>query len=174
MDQDFKDYTLFKAGSYWIYKDSATGAIDSINLYKSNIYISPGSDKIRYNSEVYEISLTSSIDDTLISGSGKTSPTDPYAYNLGRLHDYQNIIAYFFSTTGLSKGHQYHYLIYTDLYDSLKVFNQFYKDVIIFENTYNPATYLPRKIFYSKNVGIIRKELYNGQVWNLVRYHVSQ
>src|SRR6185295_7587176 len=31
--QEVKDYSLFKPGTYWIYEDSASGALDSVYVY---------------------------------------------------------------------------------------------------------------------------------------------
>ncbi len=39
MPQEFKDYVMFPVGSYWVYEDSASGAIDSIYLKSSEIEI---------------------------------------------------------------------------------------------------------------------------------------
>ena len=39
LPQDLKDYVMFPVGSYWVYKDSLSGATDSIVLTKQETYI---------------------------------------------------------------------------------------------------------------------------------------
>jgi hypothetical protein len=80
MDQDFKDYILFKVGSYWIYKDSASGAIDSVYLYNQEIDMYKGNDKVRYNMEEFSENLYSTYYDTLIASGGKPIEQRGYTY----------------------------------------------------------------------------------------------
>ncbi len=49
-------------------------------------------------------------------------------------------------------------------FNSVKVFN-------MLEAGFPEA---PKKMFFAKNIGIVRKEFWGGQVWNLVNYQVSQ
>jgi hypothetical protein len=50
-----------------------------------------------------------------------------------------------------------------------------YTNVKIFQNLVAPSnTKLPKELWYVKNVGVVRKELFNGEVWNLVKYTVVQ
>jgi len=32
----------------------------------------------------------------------------------------------------------------------------------------------PQTIYYAKNIGVIKKELFNGQVWELKRYFINK
>ena len=50
-----------------------------------------------------------------------------------------------------------------------------YTNVKIFQNLVTPSNHkLPRELWYAKNVGLVRKELFNGEVWNLTKYNVVQ
>ena len=50
-----------------------------------------------------------------------------------------------------------------------------YGAVRIFENLAAPSSPTqPKELWYAKNIGIIRKELFNGEVWFLDRYFVTQ
>ncbi len=49
-----------------------------------------------------------------------------------------------------------------------------YTDVKVFENLIAAHTNLPRKLYFARGVGIIRKELFNGQNWELRRYHINR
>lgn len=57
---------------------------------------------------------------------------------------------------------------------SIKELN-FTKTIVISETCSPHENSQPTKIFYSKNTGIIRKELLDSnQVWNLVKFHIEK
>ncbi len=91
-----------------------------------------------------------------------------------RLHDFINSnINYFEGTIGqLAPGTFHSY--YIEKKDSIEFNNQKFFDVKIFENKFQEYSYQPRRTYYAKHVGLVRKELFNGEVWNLIRYQVSQ
>ncbi|MBX9852081.1 MAG: hypothetical protein K2X86_10015, partial [Cytophagaceae bacterium] len=53
--------------------------------------------------------------------------------------------------------------VYETYYDSLLVDGVWFKEVRLFNNLYQEASSLPKYIYYSKNVGIIRKELFKAR-----------
>ena len=175
LGQRYKDYAVYKVGSYWIYEDSASKVIDSIYLYKQEISINDGGGIVPFNSEgIYENRYSSLYNDTLLCNGGIVSDRSGAIYRVARLNDYFNSnIDYFEGLIGqLAPGTFYSY--YIDKKDSIVFNNQKFFDVDIFENTQQEYSYQPRRTYYAKHVGLVRKELFNGEVWNLIRYQVSQ
>jgi hypothetical protein len=173
MDQEFKDYTLFKVGSYWVYQDSATKQIDSVYLYKQTIAVSNYGKEIGYNAEYFSEELRSSLFDTLLGGGGKPLEKAGYSYGIIRLKDFLNSSTYYFTGHIGDEEPSNGNLKFIKTLDSLNFIEKFYS-LKCFENNTEKFIYQPHKTYYAKHIGLVRSELFNGQVWNLIRYHVTQ
>jgi hypothetical protein len=180
MDQEFKDYCVFPVGSYWVYEDSASGAEDSVYLYNQQIYVVENSKSVSYKYERLRQNFSASFySDTLIGDGGAKylGLGEPCIYEQFYSSAFLAINFQFFSgrDTGYTfKYNDNYYTTYLVNYDSIKVLNEYFNKVKIFEVVGGQDTRLPKRIFYSKNIGVIRRELYNGQVWNLKRYFINK
>ena len=173
LGQEYKDYVVYKTGSYWIYEDSASKIIDSVCLYKQNIIINEGNQKVNYNSEGLTENKYSSLYDTLIFGGGIPTEGKGPVYNEIRLNDFIHINTNYFD----GKIGEYASNNISSIYDSQKdsiLYKIKFLDVKVFKNIQQQFSYQPQKTYYARHVGLVRKELFNGQVWNLIRYKVSQ
>lgn len=170
LGQEYRDYVVYKVGSYWIYEDSASKIIDSVYLFKQDIIMNDGNRKVNYNSEGLSENKYSSLYDTLIFGGGIPTERKGPVYNEIRLNDFIHINTNYFD----GKIGEYNIsTFYDSKRDSIIYINKFY-NVKVFENKQQEYSYQPYKTYYAKHVGLVRKELFNGQVWNLIRYKVSQ
>jgi hypothetical protein len=178
MDQEFKDYCVFPVGSYWVYEDSLSGSIDSVYLYRQDYVMDNTTNAVAFNFENFTRYMFSSYYNDTLFGSGGA---DHYPYNNScsfserYLSNYGHINNIFFSnkdTGTIYQSNQNIYIQYTCFYDSLS-FTAFFKKVKVFKNLQQEAPDLPEKIYHARNVGVIRRELFNGQVWNLIRYHIN-
>ncbi len=71
MSQEFKDYVVFKKGSYWIYKLEGTTRTDTNTLTLAEIKIVKDSREVDYNYEDFFMHIKRSFrNDTLIIFSG--------------------------------------------------------------------------------------------------------
>jgi len=79
MPQEFKDYVDFPVGSYWIYEDSVSGAVDSIYLFERNITIAqPSSGNYKWEKLIQRFhSVNGTIDNNAIAVC-----IDPIIYHL--------------------------------------------------------------------------------------------
>ena len=172
--QEFRDYVIYKPGSYWIYQELATGEIDSIYLYKQSFYINKSTQKIDYNYEGISESKISSLHDTL-TYSGNVLGKNPCGeYKAITVNGFVNSnVNYFEGEIGYS-ALTASYTFYTEKKDSIEFNKLKFFEVKIFENAMQIFSNQPFKTYYSKHVGLVRTELFNGQVWNLIRYKVSQ
>lgn len=181
MDQDFKDYTLFPVGSYWIYSENASQEYDSVYLYQQEIRINESQKIHSYNYEQFDQSLGSTFfRDTLVGGSSieRYKGEDKYCLYAERyLSNFVVTNLQFFNK--ISAGST------LDFADDSQVkyigeFNSFIGDGIerqnvrVFENLIQTDDRLPKKIYYAKGIGVVRKELFNGQTWNLKRNFINR
>ena len=77
-------------------------------------------------------------------------------------HSYKN------DTIILLKGE-----LIADRIDSLTIGNEVFTKVKKFSKTRHTYNLIPEVTYYAPNVGLIRKELFNGDVWNLKEYFIN-
>ncbi|MBL4715622.1 MAG: hypothetical protein JKX95_03225, partial [Bacteroidia bacterium] len=65
-------------------------------------------------------------------------------------------------------------LIYGSYEDSVIVNGNTFTKTKVFKFTENYIQDYPQKIYYSSNIGIIKKEMYDGTIWELKKYSVLQ
>jgi len=180
MDQDFKDYTLFPVGSYWIYSEDITKEYDSVYLYRQEVRMSDSYKIHSYKYEYFDQSLGSTFfNDTLSGGSAAERYYDTvyFSYAERYLSNFVVTNLQFFNkvaagtTLDFSDDSQ---VKYTGELNSFVVGGIEYQNVRIFENRVLTDDRLPERIYYAKGIGVIRKELFNGQIWNLERHLINR
>jgi hypothetical protein len=173
MDQEFRDHSFFKPGTWWVYKKD-TLTQDSISVISSNfLLVEP--DSVDYSWQRSNVVYQSSFynDTTTLSGDFIHSSSMFFLKETKGNEEALN----FFSlkppgfVLNLSPSLQ---MRYRELKDTT-LNGQPFGAVRIFENLVAPSdSTLPKELWFVKNTGIIRKELWNGEVWYLDRYHVIQ
>ena len=182
MDEEFKAYVVFPNESYWIYVNQDIEE-DSVRIFKQEISINTSPNDFPFDYEqLFQHTASSFFNDTLL-GSGIADEIFPdnrifYAYAEKYLSNYLVTGVQYFSKH--QPGDMIHFtddskLLYALSYPQFEVEGVIYNDVKVFENLIPLSDgRLPHKIYYSRYVGVIRKELYNGQVWNLKRYFINK
>ena len=180
LDQEVKDYYVFKEDSYWIYQDSLTNSTDSVVLKQVVHDFEKKRNRmgnITFLHETYRQEYCHYLSDTsfilssfLVSYSGLSFPA--IAFNL--------------------ENHNTHYRILYFCYAAIQypieycIGEHIFYNVINFEHstTYllNDSIWLnnKNKSYWAKNVGLIRYEIYSSDTttilntYNLIKYNVSQ
>lgn len=179
--QEIKDYCLFKYGSYWIYRDSVSGALDTVTVqsYKVDTVNYPLVDgQLLGINETFGVKLFHSYDgfDDNIIYKGSTPP--PY-----KGHDEAYVTI---QRIRVSKGEVYSETGYIHFpfgktnpiisnRDTITLI--FQSDSLLhYRNSfYSGYNYLPTDNYHKKNIGIVRKEVKSkNQVWKLIDFHVNQ
>lgn len=181
MNSDFKDFVLFPVGSHWIYGQDGNTNRDSIYLSSQNMTINETRRAYPFNFEQFQQSMyTSFYDDSLLGFGGAVSYEDTsvcFVFTEGYLSNSQERNLQFYTrhkvgtTLQLTEATGATYL---DSLSNYTVNGIKYSDVRVFECPDFRGPLMTKKIYYARGVGVIRKELFNGQVWNLLRYKVSQ
>jgi hypothetical protein len=199
--EDLNAYSFFKTGTYWIYKDSASGVEDSVYVFYDTVYSyfhSGNSIVSAGNYNYYECHAHSYTDtynyyykiDMGYYGSTKsigtwrikTKPGDYVGQTFlmsNKFIDGEAIAAY--TSPGV--------ISYKKSYDSVLIDNLIFNDVVWFNDTKNASENLstpfgsinPATDFYiAKNIGIVKKHVYDtifntiNKTDNLIRYHIVQ
>jgi len=171
MDKDFTENNYFQSGSLWVYsKDSSTK--DTVRVISSQYSLKDSAD---FSWQVLASQYSSSYDrDTVVLKSGfiKSSSTFYITETKGN-----NEVLHFFSlkppgyVLDLSPSLK---MRYRDVKDT-SVNGELYSAVRIFENL-GPGTNLrqAKELWFARNAGLVRKELFNGEVWTLDSLSVQQ
>lgn len=182
-----KEWFLFKQGSWWVYEEESSHQRDSQYVYSY------------YNSSSYDFDMR--VHSTLAdydyhywpgyaSGAKECSESEPISgkciwinRNKGKIGDYIGEGMCFFITYEIgdykyvsNASYLNNKIIIENIYNSYSVYNNTYLNVI---KIHELNTLIEGKQstnhYYSKNIGLIRKELIDSnQVWNLVNYHIEK
>jgi len=171
MDKDFTENNYFKAGSLWVYtKDSSSR--DTVRVISSEYSLKDSAD---FSWQALTSRYSSSFDkDTVVLKSGFIRSSSTF---------------YITETKGVTEALHFFSLkppgYILDLSPSLKmryrevkdtsVNGELYSAVRIFENL-SPATNgrQAKELWFARNAGLVRKELFNGEVWTLDSLSVQQ
>ena len=181
-----KDHYYFKTGSWWVYEEQNTGAIDSQWVSSS---------WLKSNNKEFDIVINSSLDDydyhrwTHLLTQAKNEdiiPKRKLAYierSKTKAGDFigTSFIGIFYPVVGDSvfNGNVYfenNQLIIKEIYKNFIQNEINYNNVICYyEYSNETRNYQPVKTYYAEGVGLIKKELIDSnQVWVLKKYHVEQ
>lgn len=186
-----KDYFYFKMGSWWVYEEETSHERDS--MYVTSSANDP-------NSYDFDVKIKSNLTDYTYhywpvyysgGGNGGCSPNG-VAYkkciyvNLSKAK-FQDLLGqsdvFFikhslneFIYTGDALACGPNKLTVSGIFDEYVLPNEVVgKTICMSEDCSLQEGRQPIKVFYSKNIGIIRKELIDSnQVWNLVNYHIQE
>ena len=181
MDQEFKDYIVYPQGSYWVYEEMSSGQIDTVKIYSSEIKIHNGQTILGFNYEEYLVLMKSSFNNDTISGVGGIDFTDKnfseYEEGSTNIHKILNRSLLFFSKKPV--GYELNYtevdlVDYLEFLELYTVFSLEYEDVKVFEHKINYYSEQPKRVYFAKGVGIIKKELFNGEIWQLKKYFIKK
>ena len=160
---EFKAYTTFNPGSYWIYSDTTLGLTDSICLITQDMKYKEDCD---YHGDPQE----------LLSQSFYSSFFAPHSFYMDCQAEnpvyYRNDLFGYFND-GLKIGERMEFTYEAKL-DSLMIDNTIYKEVMVFSQDDL------HKYYWAKGIGLVKKvfpDTGNGDTifnFELVRQHVSR
>jgi len=174
MTRELKDYTDFKVGSYWIYRDSTNSAdLDSIFLFSHNQFIHPGDDGSDGPGPFEEFT------DTLFSSINGKFAADGNGVNNDYHVKYVNWsnyeTTYYTPISGVQLD-EWGNMTLTNSSENLTVAGTLYQSVKEFKINSQGGYVVPTPIthiWWAKNIGVIQKTV-SGTTWQLIRYHVAQ
>lgn len=159
---EFKSYTTFSDGTYWIFKDSINNALDSVYLLSQELKYKDNCD---YHGDPQE----------LLYQTFYSSFFYPNEFNIicgAEMPIYQgdNFLGFF--RDDLEIGESMGFTFETK-YDSLLINNYWYKDIMVFSKDNN------FKYYWAKGIGLIKKmfpDPHNGDIiydFEIERYRLN-
>ncbi|MCB0737086.1 MAG: hypothetical protein KDC92_06205 [Bacteroidetes bacterium] len=177
LEQETKDYCFFKKGSWWVYEEATSGAIDSVFCYKDEIYIAEP-DKItaafveylavQINSSFYNKNLSFHSQSCLLTD-GKQADLIFFrevntALSTVLYYEVPNIDGEPCQLSSPRTIHLHDYDNYLG-YDKVRAFE-----------TQNPLnlSFMPIQTIWARDIGIIKRIMPDGKEWILKKYFVIQ
>jgi hypothetical protein len=181
---DFRAYTQFEIGSYWIYVDSVSNERDTVTMY------SKWKDTITYpNSNVCKIEAASDDIKRSFYKDHGTLGTDLLceSYQAYGLYPapifFSNNTQYGVDATfketvpgdTLGNGNVQGNTIYEQYIDSLNTLGKtYYKIRVFYQDAFSNKTFYPIRGYWARDIGLIRKETSDGRIWLLESYHINR
>jgi hypothetical protein len=194
---EMKAYVEFKPGTYWVYKDSISGQLDSVYVTYHNTGFDTTTGHIFYDWGVFEWLITEYKSSrtgyfyyTYVHTvhSGWYPDQYPFRHELfvekTKPGDYvgESKILEYPILVGNSMPAASNYPLPNDYLTTIQFYNAFYQDTSIFNavvevenNHYKPEGLSLTKHFHAKDIGVVRKEVIDSNlVWKLIRYSIVQ
>ena len=175
LSQDFLSYFAFPKGSWWLYKEINSGKTDSfyVDYYKIS---NQKSTKGGINAQTLDYEL---VGEKYRAGGGaaageKINDTIPYTYGetyYGTDGLNYSSLRFLYPAWPGKKGNN----IYISKHlDSINIQGKLYYDVFITAYTSQSYENPIKSEYYCKNTGVIRREFYDGSIWEVIRYHLNK
>jgi hypothetical protein len=184
LSQKIKAYTLFKQGTKWIYKQEGQVALDTQIVAKEVTELRKMNKINDDRSEVHERDIYSTFFKSTfscMSGKARNNTSENFeSYTEVFYTSYFDVRCLFFVDMPVGYFYENGPTTYISYHPTYTVEGKTYNEVMVFEaktaleNTGQLELRLPKKVWFAKNVGIIKRELSNGQVWNLIHHEVKQ
>ncbi|MFA6950737.1 MAG: hypothetical protein WCQ70_08635 [Lentimicrobiaceae bacterium] len=171
--ENFKQYFYFPAGSYWVYKNQF-GAYDTLTLLSTDSKIS----KMHAEScDEYE-KITANY---ISSNSGKFNISTTYISDFMLCELNKNYFTELTDFATYTNGEQKAQSCSSDIEwwieDTIVVNKKNYYDVVVNKTTsFIPPSILdfPIKGYFKENIGLVKRELQNGEIWELIDYKINK
>jgi hypothetical protein len=180
ISQETKDYCVFQTGTWWEYENINTHEIDTYFITQATNNIKPTRENNISQQEIsmrYKRTLTYN-NEFLINIDVGPWNKDDLLILVGETYLYQpQLIAmqYFEMRDSLfiDSDDSVKYLKYFTSFQS-NLTNISYHNVKVFDRTTNINSLFAQKTYWSKNIGVIRREMFDGSIWELKSYNIIQ
>ncbi len=182
--QETFDYGYFKVGTYWIYKDSITGAEDCVYVFYNYTQIDtiPENNSYEYDPGLYnwfDVKCHSTFynkDYQYWCNSSYSNEYNGYLFNINRAIFNGSSTVYWNNSKEIGK--QFYPLGgNSSIVTLVGIYNSFAgcENVYLFNETKNATEELNETDFFiAKNIGTVKKVIYNKHSWHLIRNKIFQ
>lgn len=193
LSDEFKSFAIFPVGSYWVYEEINSGFIDTMTVEKVSIEFEVRAESNKYyeRGSIHYRTCKSGLIIGLVSN---TKPNNDCSYinSIFLYNSTQNSLdtlnnkfidvgnEYFCCCEVGSKGWFSPMFEYSGVVDTIMAGGHKYKNAWAFENTIEDSIYLeqiPSTVmisYFANNVGLIKWEQFNGDVWELKEYKINK
>jgi hypothetical protein len=179
VSQEMLMYCWFPNGSYWVYQEAGSGGWDSVYASEATHRMNVDNDELGYDYEGYGLTLTvqgkKRRQATIAWPTGSqgahtlSETTEIYADSSGQQVDY----VFFWDSRGRDTLASYPTTYIDRHWDSIVIHGTTYYDAIEVV-TDLPAADWTFNLVWAKDIGIVRRFMVDGTIWELVRYHINR
>ncbi len=183
LPEEFKAYTIFSEGTWWLYREVHTNNIDSIFVFFSNTDVVID-ERGSFNQETNFQKIVRRQDTISIRTFPLFKSDNQYKYlfinreeNISKFSNESHLLGYPIDSIGQQAFFQTGSFV-TEMKQEKAIQNQTYRNTIsvsfdgsIAENE-NPPWKI-RSCTFAQNVGMIRIQYYDGTIWELVDYYIN-
>jgi hypothetical protein len=169
-DPEFRAWATFKPGTWWTYRELSSSLRDSLSVMSYNENEQGGRCFSPYY-DVYTMEIYSFMDSTgthIWHGMAASDST-----NYGTVDEYElgtRLIILRPQIDSLNGSN-----ISVNRLDSFQLSSGFvYQNVISCTLDSTTSNTSVSRLFYARNIGMIRQEMFNGEIWELVNFHIVQ
>lgn len=172
--EEFKRYTMYAPGSYWIYEDTSGNFMDSLILRKQ---VLPFYSKCNYHSSPQENLFQEFYSSFLADDSGYVKASgDPNWEEYSISKNNNPALGYFINKVQLGQIGGFHSeMKYEQFLDSLYIKGVWYKNIKVISASNKPKV----KFYWAKNIGVIKKTISKSlnsdslYTFELIRYKLN-
>ena len=178
ISQETKDYCVFQTSTWWEYENINTHEVDTYFITKVENKINPKEDDERSSQEIninYKRTLNNN--EFVLTINNIQWGTD-LLFLLGENHKNQPqqiVIQYFeMKDTVFAYSSDSITLIKHQIEYKLSLTRKSYPTVKEFVRKNNINNLLAKKTYWAKHIGVIRREMFDGSIWELKSYNIIQ
>lgn len=192
LTQDMYDYVIFPVGSWWVYKDSATGVYDTVKVISQERKINETDGdldgNIDYKWEIFIQSKTKSFPqkhNENYFGSAPMQDSGYYSIRIEKAYCSGQTVIIYKSGALKNPPNKYEDINYVNFKDLILINNVGFDNVKIFkinrvkrgdgcDNDYDTTSKYDGLYYYSKNVGLVKKSYKDSLSWELINFHINK
>jgi hypothetical protein len=177
VDDDFLEYCWFPADSYWIYREQSDSTlVDTVRIGFHDSAIIPADRSVEFNYERFVFDYEVRNINYRVNIYPKNKPGNPNLLVYEEFAINGSIPAYhFFQSEEYGDTAN---LDFTDTYiafrrDTMSIGGTLYSDLIKVEHEASAYGNPTKSVVFTRNVGIVQREFWDGSVWDLVKYKIK-
>ncbi|NOX46189.1 MAG: hypothetical protein GXO89_04345 [Chlorobi bacterium] len=188
LSDEFKSFAVFPVGSYWVYEEINSGFVDTMTVKEVSIEYEVRAESNRYYEQGY-IHYRTRKSGLIIGSISNTSPNSNCGYlnslllrnSTDTLHsEFLDVDNEFFCCCEPGSKSWFNPMFkYSGVIDTVTAGGYKFQNARAFSNTIEDTAYLEQfpgtvKIsYFAKNVGLIKWEQFNGNVWELKEFKIN-
>jgi hypothetical protein len=173
LDTTFLSYCAFPVGSWWVYEEQNTGQRDSFYVAYYYTETMKNSDE---NLNYYELGYRiTTLIDTFNFGARPWGDESGYRHKFTEYYNVNNgtlSADRFFYPISITDTVNYN-LFLKNVLDTITINSILYTNIYVMANKSSVYNNKIKTEYYCKNVGVIKRELFNGEIWEIENYYIK-
>ena len=174
--ESFKRYFYFPVGSWWVYKNQS-GKLDTLTIQSISSEIADNFHSYKTNYEQIIIRYNSSRFGDFFIFTSATINFDGFSLCSASPAYFTELTDFAKTPKGEQKAQNCSTEIEWWIEDTVIINNKNYYNVVVNKTTSTIPSFIedyPIKGYFKEDIGLIKRELQNGEIWELVDYKINK